>query len=513
MGDETTLVGTDRRARLIGVVLINGGLLLLLLGLYYGLAGVLLPLVGVRETTAHALATLCVAVVVVPVRQRVVALSNRIIHREWQGTQDLLREVGAALSRTIDPAALYALLVEDLPHRLRIEGATLWMLEPPDDHAFTAIGRDPAEPGATLLANGASVTQVRYAPAYLRVPALAEIEWAPPLIAQGVRLAIPLRVGDRLVGIYGCGAPIGRRSYPPHVLNVLLTLAPSVASSIENARAYTEIARLNAQLRALDQLKDEFIASVGHELRTPLTSLTLALQLLAHQPDLADDLSHVLRRSVARLQALVERVLRLDQQHRGQEEHALALTSVELLPLLEDIAAEYAPSANAKGLRLAVDVPEGLAVWGEGASLRRALHEIVDNAVRYSERGTVALSAAVQDGVALVSVSDQGPGIPPEERDWLFDAFYRGRGARALAEQPGAGLGLSLARRDLEALGGHIWLQHTGPEGSTMCVSLPAVILSHNELGAPSADLPAHPAPPPPLPERVAYARRGVAPS
>ena len=69
--------------------------------------------------------------------------------------------------------------------------------------AYVAIGRDPAEPGATLLANGASATQVRYAPSYLRVPELAEIEWAPPLLSQGVRLVIPLRIGDRLVGIYG----------------------------------------------------------------------------------------------------------------------------------------------------------------------------------------------------------------------------------------------------------------------------------------------------------------------
>jgi signal transduction histidine kinase len=108
--------------------------------------------------------------------------------------------------------------------------------------------------------------------------------------------------------------------------------------------------------------------------------------------------------------------------------------------------------------------------------------------VRYSDRGTVLLTAAVEDGLALVSVVDQGPGIPAEERDRMFDAFYRGRGARALAETPGAGLGLSLARRDIEALGGRIWLKESGSAGSTMCLSLPAVILSHNELGAAPAE-------------------------
>jgi len=125
-------------------------------------------------------------------------------------------------------------------------------------------------------------------------------------------------------------------------------------------------------------------------------------------------------------------------------------------------------------MRFEVGVPPGIAAIGHAPSLHRALHEVIDNAVRYSEGGTVTISVWLHDGLVVVSVSDEGPGIPRVERDRLFAAFYRGSSARALAATPGAGLGLSIARRDIEALGGQIWLERSDSSGSTMCLALPA---------------------------------------
>ncbi|NWG18974.1 MAG: HAMP domain-containing histidine kinase [Chloroflexi bacterium] len=485
MGDNATLVGTDSRARLLGMVLVNVSTALLLAMLYLGCL-VVLPWFGMRDrATVHMVASVSLAVAVIPLRRRLVAISNRMLRLRWQDSEEILREFGAALSRTIEPEALRTLLVEDLPQRLRLRGATLWMLEPPDDRIFSAIGQDAHIPGATLLAQGASASKVRVCTEYVRIPALADAEWMAPFVSQGVHLVIPLRVSNRLVGIYGCGPPINRRDYPRHVTSLLVMLAPAVASALENARAYTEIARLNAQLHALDKLKDEFIEHVGHELRTPVTSLSLALQLLTRQPELVRELSQVVHSSIAQLEVLADRVLLLD--HYLEDPAAglrRASASIELLPLLEEIADAFAPMAHAKGLHLRIQSPEGLAAWGEAATLRRALHEVIDNAIRYSDAGTVTLAAQVRDGLAVITVEDQGPGIPADERDLLFNAFYRGRRTRALAEKPGAGLGLSLARRDIEALGGQIWLERTSFEGSAMCVALPAVALSCEEIGA-----------------------------
>lgn len=484
MERKPTLVDTYLRARLLSMVFINTSLTLLLIGLYLGLSTILLW-IGIRDQmTISMIVSVGLAVSVIPVRRRLVALTNWLLRLRWQDSEEILRDFSAALSHTIEPQALHALLIDDLPQRLRLYSATLWMLEPPDDRVFTAIGQEPHLPGATILAQGSSINKVRRSTDYLRVPTHAEDEWARPFVVQGVGLVVPLRIGSRLVGIYGCGWHMSRRGYSPQTISLLVTLAPAIASALENTRAYTEIARLNNQLRRLDKLKDEFIEHVGHELRTPVTSLSLALQLLFHQPELMRDLSQVMRNSVLQLEALVDRVLLLDHTFEQATTHMRrSASSIELLPLLEEVAESFVPAVRAKGLHLRVQAPEGLAVWGEITNLRRALHEVIDNAVRYSHQGTVTITATVREGLAVITVEDQGPGIPPDERDLLFNAFYRGRQTRALSEQPGVGLGLSLARRDIEALDGQIWLERTGSDGSAMCIALPAVELSYDEMG------------------------------
>jgi signal transduction histidine kinase len=485
------MAGVDWRARLFGKLLTIGALVILLTILYVLLIWLFAPRLDTPGAPiGHTLAALLVALLVVPLRNRIGALVNRWMRREWQSSQELLRDIGVALSHTISPVALHALLADDLPDRLHLQGATLWMLEPPDDHGFVVVGRLRHSLDTVLLANGAIARQLAATANYLVVPAHLDGEsiWSP-VLSQGVRLVFPLRIGDRLIGLYGCGLPRTGSLYSPRVINALVMLAPAIASALENARAYTKIARLNEDLRALDQLKDEFIQSVGHELRTPLTSLSLAMQLLARQPEMPAALAHITRVGVGQLEALVERVLEFDLRLAppADVQQAPAVV-VELAPLLEMLVEEYAPIAAAKGVGFNVQMHLGLAAWGRAPSLYRALHEVVDNAVRYSEGGTVTIDTMFHDGLVVVSISDEGPGIPQAERDWLFAAFYRGSGARALAATPGTGLGLSIARRDIEAVGGQIWLEHSDATGSTMCVALPAVVpldtFAHDEQNA-----------------------------
>jgi len=472
---NTTFVGVDRRARLMGKSLTIGVLVLLLSALHLFLTGMLDPRFDVATAPlGHMLATVLIAILVVPLRNRLGIAINRLLRHEWQSSQDLLHEFGMALSRTLDPIGLHRILTVDLTRRLRLQSATIWMLEPPNDRAFIPLGPQRDAAGATLLANGATARQLGTTPYYLMVADLPRADRAP-FIARQVRLIIPLRVGDRLIGLYGCGSPQSGSLYSERTINVLLMLAPALAGAIENGRAYSTIARLNQELRALEQLKDEFIQSVGHELRTPLTSLSLAVQLLARQPTMPPPLAQVTRSSVAQLQALVDRVLEFDLYLSPPAEgQHVSIAPVELAPLLEQIVSWYTPIAEAKGVRFLMRVPAGLAAWGHAASLSRALHEVVDNAVRYGEAGAVTLAATLSDGLVVVSIIDQGPGIPHDERERVFETFYRGSGTRALSATPGAGLGLSIARRDVEALGGRIWLEHSGPDGSTICVALQA---------------------------------------
>jgi K+-sensing histidine kinase KdpD len=460
------------------MVLVNGLTALALVVLYAALLLTILPALGITSRNlAHFLSTVAVAVAVVPLRVRFVRLVMRLLQREWQDNQALLRELNSALGRTIDPRAIRVLVEEELPGRLRLSRATLWMLEPPEDRVFVAQSCDHTPDNVALMAHGASASRMRYTQGYLFVDELNDTEWMEPFYICGVRLLIPLRVGGRLIGIYGCGEPIKKGPYPPPVLDLLMMLAPTLAGALENARAYMEIARLNKQLYMLDKLKDEFIESVGHELRTPLTSLSLATQLLSGNPALIHEMVSVLGENVARLQALIDRVLSLNL----DEPPSSGTAAVELSPLLYEALLVFAPAAKANEVRFHLEAPAGLSAWANAARLRRAVHEIVDNAVRHGRNGTVSIIATLRDGLAVVDIIDEGEGIPEEEQALLFSAFYRGRHTRALSTMPGVGLGLSIARREVEALGGRVWLERSNAEGTIVCLALPAVMLEEAE--------------------------------
>jgi signal transduction histidine kinase len=465
------LVGTDRRTRRLSLVLVNGSLITILT-LIYLLVFSITPQFGLTTRKAHFLATVIVAVTVIPLRAQLTTMSRWLLQREWLDSQSLIRDVADTLGHTIDPAAIGPLLTFTLPDELHLSGATIWMLQPPDDRVFLPVGA----PGddAKLLALGASALHIAHADSYVLVSDDQDATWTAPFLARRTTLVIPLRVGSRLIGIYGFGPPLGQNMYPPHVIGVLLTLAPAIASALENARAYTKIARLNEQLSSFDRRKDEFIESIGHELRTPLTSLSLATQLVVARPDVAGELAVVMNNNVQRLQDLIDRIL------------AMALTEtdapqpygpIDVPDLIDELITPFVPIAYSRHITIVLDVEPELQAIGDPARLRWALNELIDNAVRYAAPGCLTIGGIARDGLALINISDQGPGIPADEQGELFSRFFRGRQTRALAATPGAGIGLSIAQREVERLGGQLWLEHTGPAGTTMCLAVPTPAL------------------------------------
>lgn len=475
MRKQATLFGTDRTARLVGMVIVNTSIAVCLVIIYLAVAAVIQWLVPIDRLAAHMLATVAVAISVIPLRRRAQAAVMHLLRREWQGSERIIREVGQALNHAVEPLALHTTLCEDLPRRLRLEGATLWMLEPPDDRLYAVVAPPPSA-GATFLPNGSLARWLEQIDGYSLLPAEHE-RWLLPLTSQHVYLVLPLWAGERLVGIYGCGKPL-RGQHPPRlVFDLLLTLAPAIASAVENTRAYTTIARLHNELRKLDQLKDAFIENVGHELRTPLTTLSLAVQLLATQQHPSPLLVQMSYASLVQLQSIVDRVLLFEEHNRHAAQRASNGSAlIELRPMIAEVVAYYAPIAQARNGAFQVTIPPGLAAWGQQEPLRRALNEIIDNALRYTTE-LVSIQAYSDDGLAIISVSDNGPGIPLEDQARLFDAFYRGRDTRALADTPGAGLGMSIARRDIEQLGGRIWLERSDSSGTDIRLALPAAVL------------------------------------
>ncbi|WP_255468426.1 HAMP domain-containing sensor histidine kinase [Reyranella sp. CPCC 100927] len=192
---------------------------------------------------------------------------------------------------------------------------------------------------------------------------------------------------------------------------------------------------VNAVNNALARLDEgyerhkRFLADAAHEIRTPIAILQTRLEALAESDD-----KHLLLEDVARLALLAEQLLDLQRLDRQRESFA----AVELVGLGRQVAAELAPLAISAGYDLSFEsAATAVAVSGDAASLERALANLVQNAIAYGGRkGAITIRVEAD---AAIEVQDEGPGIPPEERERIFEPFYRVR-----ARTTGAGLGLYL---------------------------------------------------------------------
>jgi two-component system, OmpR family, sensor kinase len=232
------------------------------------------------------------------------------------------------------------------------------------------------------------------------------------------------------------------------------------------------VAALNdllVRLRAALSRERAFMADAAHELRTPLTALHLQMGMLARASSESERTAAMstLSAGVQRAIRLVEQMLALARQEPRADMPRL---SVRLDDLAREIVAELVPLADAREIDLGVAAAQPASVEGDADALRTLLRNLVDNAVRYSPRGgrvdvTVAAPAPGAASATRLTVSDDGPGIAPEERARVFDRFYRRPGT----EPPGSGLGLAIVKAIAESHGATVTLAD-GPSGKGLAV-------------------------------------------
>ncbi len=233
-----------------------------------------------------------------------------------------------------------------------------------------------------------------------------------------------------------------------------------------------------AELSELDEMKSDFVANVSHDLKTPLTAIRGLSETLL---DGALDDGAVNREFVMdiaseaeRLLVMVNNLLNLARLEAGAQE--INTEPVDAGALVEEIALRLAPLAHKRAIAVSVLVeeaaPRGLI---DRSMLDQAITNVLDNAIKYSPaagevRVTVGGDTTSPDGVMLVEVSDQGPGIPAGEMDHVFERFYRGgtEGPRT-----GSGIGLAIARRNMEAMGGDVRITSSSGGGTTVRITFP----------------------------------------
>ncbi len=224
--------------------------------------------------------------------------------------------------------------------------------------------------------------------------------------------------------------------------------------------------------RELDEFKTTLLAAVGHELRTPLAAIKGHASTLL-QEDVTwslEDQRHFLRTissEADRLAQLVSNLLDLSRQEAG----LLLLNRVPIK--IQDLVEKTIERLRQPGIMLAVDIPADLpAVNVDSARIEVVLHNLVTNALIYGD-GEVRISAERQDDLVIVSVSDNGPGIAPDELPHVFERFYRAQQGRQ-QHSGGTGLGLTICKAFIEAHGCTIWAESRG-QGTTFSFSLPLV--------------------------------------
>jgi signal transduction histidine kinase/CheY-like chemotaxis protein len=252
------------------------------------------------------------------------------------------------------------------------------------------------------------------------------------------------------------------------------------------ANAYVQLRRLNELLQASKleaesarRVKEEFVARVSHELRTPLNMILGFSEMIMRSPAsygpslpqalLAD--MRVIYRNSRHLLQLINDVLALSQTEAGQMHLSRSWTDIG--DVVREAVAAVQPLFKSKQLTLCVQIPDKVApVWCDHLRIRQVLLNLLSNAGRFTQAGEVSVHVQASSEQIVVSVSDSGPGIAPEEQALVFDPFHQ---TSESARQPGSGsgLGLTISRQLVELHGGKMWLESALGQGATFSFSLP----------------------------------------
>lgn len=244
--------------------------------------------------------------------------------------------------------------------------------------------------------------------------------------------------------------------------------------SLEIASA--ELSAANAQLRTLDELKDDFMSSVTHELRTPLTAIRALSELMLDTPDMEEaqrqDFLRIIVAESERLGRLVNQVLDMAKIESGHAEwHS---TDVDLRTLVADAVKSTAELARAKGAEIVLTAPDTVpAIKADPDRLTQVMLNLISNAAKFvpAQGGRIEVRLIADADGLEVQVEDNGPGVPPADRDTIFEKFRQG--GDALNRPPGTGLGLPISRRIVDHFGGKIWLDQREGKGACFAFRLP----------------------------------------
>ncbi len=297
---------------------------------------------------------------------------------------------------------------------------------------------------------------------------------------------IARRSFNRVLGFYQVGIQLSDDRFDAWVHRVMFTNLAIILAMLAVIVAAVAVAfRFILHEMHLADLKSTFVSNVSHELKTPLALIRLFSETLemgrVSDREKEKEFLRVIGKESERLTHLIDNVLDVGRIEQGRKTYRMR--PVDLGSVVNETLAAYEFQLREKGFRVETDLARGLPpINADPDALTQALINLMDNSIKYSrERRFLRIGLREQDGEAVISVEDQGVGIPPGEQDKIFEEFYRVE--RGLVHTvKGSGLGLSLVKHIVEAHGGRVRVESRPGEGSRFLIHLPL------EEAPPSAD-------------------------
>ena len=411
--------------------------------------------------------------------ERMHNLATRLGATDVEGSDlsSTLADIASIIGRVLDvdvvaiyPASALGEFEEEpvLWHPERIAGVNdrLLTLTPPSRRFLDSVA---AGKGTLSLPGTIDIDltpTVDVEPAFLSDSGYAAWVLSPVQAADGTPLA--------LLGI-GMIDPVAE--WNEDDLALIDSVAADLGRAIVQAQLHQRQLDLVRQLEDLDRAKSEFLSTFSHELRTPLTSIRAYTELLRDDDDTdgaQDQMLEVIEKNSVRLSILIEDILTLS--HLNSAVSDIPLVPVDMVPLIDSVRELVAPIAEANDLTLTTWASTGPAiVMGDQNQLERLLINLVTNAIKFTPPdGRILISSSGSASSVVVSVSDNGIGIPPEEQGAIFGRFFRG--AEATREVvPGSGLGLAIVQAIVVHHGGTLSLDSVPGQGTTIRIRLPSL--------------------------------------
>jgi len=401
---------------------------------------------------------------------------------------EALRKVGEAVGSSLDLDEVLDRIVSNAVQLTGTDGGSILVYDESSDsfHVRAAFGasRDLLEQLRAITINRESTLVGRTALANrpLQVPDLAQTELDPHLdilFRDGWRsvLAVPILRGDKMVG----ALVIRRRStgsFPPDMTELLQTFASQSALAIVNARLFRELQTKTKELEIASQHKSEFLASMSHELRTPLNAVigfseVLLDRMFGELNERQDEYLHDIRNSGKHLLELLNEILDLSKVEAGQM--VLEPSTFSIRSALEYSVAMLRERATLHAITVTVEVADDVGtIEADELRFKQVVLNLLSNAVKFTpDGGSVSVRSYREGSELIVTVTDTGIGVPPEDKERIFESFQQGR--RGAPKEEGTGLGLTLSRRIVGLFGGRMWLESTPGVGSTFGFSIPVL--------------------------------------